>query len=85
MPWNPWVQIEEDSTSNEVARVLYDHARNKRTGTVPDLVRLTSLSPEVSRLLHDLSIAVLRQATGLTIKEKEIAALIVASWNGCVH
>jgi alkylhydroperoxidase family enzyme len=49
------------------------------------MVRLTSLTPEVAGLINDLNRAVHINATGLSRKEQEIAALVVAVYNGCVH
>ncbi len=51
MPWVPWIQIEEDDSSKEEVRQLYKNAQNPITGEIPDLVRLTSLTPEVSNRL----------------------------------
>lgn len=85
MPWKTWIDIDDDPGSNDEIRSLYDRTRNRVSGAVPDLVRLTSRSPEVAGLLHDLSCAVYQTATGLSPREKEIAALITSSYVGCVH
>jgi alkylhydroperoxidase/carboxymuconolactone decarboxylase family protein YurZ len=55
------------------------------TGQPPDLVRLTSLTPSVAGLLYDLQRTIYQEARGLSLREKEIAALIVSVFNGCVH
>ena len=85
MPWKPWIQVEEDDTLNEEARRLYKRSKNALTGEVSDLTRLTSLTPEVSGHLDSLCSAVYRNASGLTPREKEIAALVTSSFIGCVH
>jgi hypothetical protein len=85
MPWIKWIKVEPDDTSKEEVRELYARTRDCITGNVPDTVRLTSLTPEVAGLLHELQRAIYQGAKGLSVKEKEIAALIVSSLNGCVH
>jgi len=50
-----------------------------------DLSRLTSGAPEVSELIDQLCLAVYRNASGLTLREKEVVALVTSSFIGCVH
>ena len=85
MPWVPWIQTVPEDTTDEAVRQVYDRTRIRRTGQVSDTVRLTSLTPEVAGLINDLNRAVHLNATGLTRREQEIAALIVSAYNGCVH
>ena len=85
MPWTPWIQIEKDDSSKEEVKQLYRKTRNSLTGKISDLTRLTSLTPEVSNCLDSLCSAVYRNASGLTVREKEIAALVTSSFIGCVH
>ncbi len=85
MSWTPWIQIEKDDTSKEEVKQLYKKTRNSLTGKISDLTRLTSLTPEVSTQLDSLCSAVYRNASGLTVREKEIAALVTSSFVGCVH
>ena len=85
MPWMPWIQTEKDDTSEEEVRQLYKNTRNSLTGKIPDLTRLTSLTPEVSNCINSLRSAVYGNASGLTVREKEIAALVTSSFVGCVH
>ncbi len=85
MPWVTWIDIEDESSTNEEVRNLFKRTRNKITNKVTDTVRLTSLTPEVSELINNLSSAIQRNATGLTPREKEISALIVSAFNGCAH
>jgi alkylhydroperoxidase family enzyme len=85
MTWTTWIETVPLDTADETARELYRDRRDMTTGRPPDVVRLTSLTPSVSGLLHDLQQAIHREATGLTLREREIAALIVAVYNGCVH
>jgi len=85
MPWIPWIQTEKDDTSKDEVIELYKKTRNTFTGKISDLTRLTSLTPEVSSLLDRLCSAVYKNATGLTSREKEIAALVTSSFVGCVH
>jgi len=85
MPWIPWIQIEKDDSSNEEVKKLYQKTRNSLTGKISDLTRITSLTPEVSNHLDRLCLAVYKNAVGLTVREKEIAALVTSSFIGCVH
>lgn len=85
MPWVPWVEIEKDDTSNEDVQQLYKQTRNAVTGKISDLTRLTSLTPEVSADIDSLCSAIYKNASGLTVREKEIAALVTSSFIGCVH
>ena len=85
MPWVTWIDTEDESTANEEVQQLYKRTRNPLTKKKSDIVRLNSLTPEVAGLLHDLNRAIHRNATGLTAREKEVAALITAVYNGCVH
>jgi len=85
MPWVPWIQIEQDDTANEEAKLLYQRTRNKVTGRLSDLTRITSLTPEVAGHLSNLCTAVYQNASGLSAREKEILALVTSSLVGCVH
>ena len=85
MPWLPWIQIEKDDTSNEEVQQLYKKTRNPLSGEISDLTRITSLTPEVSAHLDSLCSSVFKSASGLTVREKEIAALVTSSFIGCVH
>jgi len=85
MVWTTWIEIEPDDTANEVVQQLYHRTLDRATGRPPDTVRLTSLTPQVAGLLYDLQRAIDHDAKGLTLREKEIAALIVSVYNGCVH
>ncbi len=85
MSWIPWIQIEKDDTSKEEVKQLYKKTQNSLTGKISDLTRITSLTPEVSNYLDSLCSAVYRNASGLTVREKEIVALVTSSFVGCVH
>ncbi len=85
MPWNPWIAIEDEHTSNEEAARLYERTRNPVTHQLSDLVRITSLTPQTAELISQLCASVYRNATGLSAREKEMAALVTSSLNGCVH
>lgn len=85
MIWTPWIEIEPDDTADEAVAQLYDRTRERPTGRPSDTVRLNSLTPRVAGLLYDLQKAITHEAGGLSIREKEIAALIVTAYNGCVH
>jgi hypothetical protein len=85
MPWIPWIKIEKDDTSKEEVKQLYKKTQNSLTGKMSDLTRITSLTPEVSNYLDSLCSAVYRNASGLTVREKEIVALVTSSFVGCVH
>ncbi len=85
MPWTPWIQIEADNTENKEAKALYERTKNPLTKEVSDLTRITSLTPEAAELIDKLCISVYKNATGLSAREKEIAALITSSLIGCIH
>ncbi len=85
MSWTPWIAIENEDTSNEEANQLYKRTKNPVSQKISDLVRITSLTPQTSELIDKLCTSVYKNATGLSTREKEIAALIVSSLNGCVH
>jgi hypothetical protein len=85
MSWAPWIKIEDENSVDEDVQKLYKKTRNPITGKISDLIRLTSLTPEVSGHLNSLCSAVYGNATGLTAREKEVAALVTSSFNGCVH
>ncbi|MBW2565204.1 MAG: hypothetical protein JRE29_14550, partial [Deltaproteobacteria bacterium] len=82
MSWVPWIQIEKDDTSKEEVKQLYKKTKNSLTGKISDLTRITSLTPEVSNCLDSLCSAVYRNASGLTVREKEIVALVTSSFVG---
>lgn len=85
MPWVHWIQIEKDDSSKDEVKQLYKKTRNALTGKISDLTRLTSLTPQVSNRIDSLCTAVYKNAVGLTVREKEIAALVTSSFIGCVH
>ena len=85
MPWVPWIETEKDDTPKEEVKQLYKKTKNSLTGEIPDLTRLTSLTPEVSNYLDSLRSSVYRNASGLTVREKEIVALVTSSFIGCAH
>ena len=80
MPWVSWIQTEKDDSSKEDVKQLYKKTRNSFTGKISDLTRLTSLTPEVSNHLDSLCSAVYKNAVGLTVREKEITALVTSSF-----
>ena len=85
MVWIPWIRIEAEDTADERVRQLYKKARKSLTGKLSDLTQLTSLTPEVSDSLHSLGVAVYRDSKGLSLREKEVAALVTSAFIGCVH
>jgi hypothetical protein len=85
MPWNPWIETFDENTSDEEIKQLYDHARNSVTKIIPEMVILTSTTPKIAGRLHDLCNSIDFNESGLTDREKEISALIVSVFNGCVN
>jgi hypothetical protein len=85
MTWTTWIETEPEGNVNETIQQLYGRTRDMMSGRPPDTVRLTSLTPTVSGLLYDLQRAIYQESKGLTLREKEIAALLVSVYNGCVH
>jgi hypothetical protein len=82
MTWKTWIDTEPLDTANETVRKLYHDTRRIETGRPPDLVRLTSLLPKTSNLLFRLNREIHDGADGLTVREQEIAALVVSAFNG---
>ena len=85
MSWNPWIKIEDENSEKEVVKKLYKNTTNLVTKHISDLTRITSMTPEVSGLIDKLCVSVYKNPSGLTLKEKEIAALVTSVLNGCVH
>jgi alkylhydroperoxidase family enzyme len=85
VPWIPWIDIEDESSSEPEVQELFKKTRNTLTQKVSDVVKLTSLTPEVAALIYRLNQAILDNAAGLTVREREVAALVVSAYNGCVH
>ena len=85
MPWVPWIEVEKVDTPNEEVLQLYKKTRNAVTGKISDLTRLTSLTPEVAGHIDSLCSAIYKNASGLSVREKEIAALVTSAFIGCVH
>ena len=85
MAWIPWIQIEPDHSPRDDVQQLYQNTRNALTGNVSDLTRLTSLTPDISQHIDRLCKVVYQNASGLTVREREIAALVTSSFVGCVH
>ncbi len=85
MSWTAWIKIEVENLSSVEAKPSNDRTRNPATKKKSDLTRITSLTPETSELIDKLRASVYRTATGLSAREKEIAALVTSSLNGCVH
>ncbi len=85
MSWTAWIKIEGENISNIEAKQLNERTRNPAKKKISDLTRITSLTPETSELIDKLCTSVYRTATGLSAREKEIAALVTSSLNGCVH
>jgi len=83
--WNPWIKVETEDSSDEQVQKLYKKARKPLTGKLSDLTQLTSLTPEVSVDLHNLGGSVYSQKSGLSLREKEVAALVTSALIGCVH
>lgn len=85
MTWTTWIHIEPEDTENEAVRDLYRRTRNEKTGKLSDTARLTSLTPDVAGRIYDLNKAIGQATKSLTLRESEIAALLVAVNIGCVH
>ena len=82
MTWNPWIETEPLDTLNENVRTLYHQTRNLSSGLPPDVARLHSLTPEIAGLIYRLNRMIHECAKGLTIREQEIAGLVVSCFNG---
>ncbi|GJM44885.1 MAG: hypothetical protein DHS20C21_17270 [Gemmatimonadota bacterium] len=84
MPWIPWIKVDNEESKSDEARRLF-RATRELDGGVSDLTRITSRTPAVAQLVHELGRAVYLSAKGLSLKEKEIAALVTSAFIGCVH
>ena len=84
MAWVPWIETDDEQTDSETARQLFRETREP-DGAVSDLARITSRTPLVAKRIHQLCRAVYASAKGLTLREKEIAALVTSAFVGCVH
>ncbi|MEW6671736.1 MAG: hypothetical protein AB1427_08525 [Thermodesulfobacteriota bacterium] len=82
MVWKPWIKTEPVDTPDETVRALYRQTRDISSGLPPDTVRLHSLTPEIAGLIYRLNRMIHDTAGGLTLREQEIAALVVSSLNG---
>lgn len=85
MTWIPWIRIEAEDSADEKVRKLYKNTRKPLTGKLSDLTRLTSSTPDLAGDLHRLGVSVYRDAVGLSLREKEVAALVTSAFIGCVH
>lgn len=85
MTWNPWIRIEPEDSPQEKVQRLYKKTRKPLTGKLSDLTQLTSLAPELSEHLHYLGVSVYRDVGSLSLREKEVAALVTSAVIGCVH
>jgi hypothetical protein len=81
MTWTPWIEIEPLNPQKESVRKLYNQNREIFTGEPCDTVRLHSLTPEIATLIIKLNHAIHENANGLSVREQEITALIVSSFN----
>ena len=82
MTWTPWIETEPLDTTNPTVRELYHQTRQISSGLPPDAVRLHSPTPEIAGLIFRLNHLIHESATGLTLREQEIAALVVSAFNG---
>ena len=85
MPWIPWIETENEDSSRQEIKNLYQEVRNPLSGKISDLNKITSLTPEVSKNIFALGSSVYGNAVGFTAREKEIIALVTSSLIGCVH
>lgn len=85
MTWTPWIQVESEDSTNAETRTLYRKTKNPVTGKISDLIKITSLTPEVAENIDSLRSTVYQSAKGFSAREKEIAALVTSSFIGCVH
>ena len=79
MTWTTWIATVPEDTKDIAVQQLYRRTREYATGHPPDIVLLNSLAPPVAGLIHDMQKAIYDDADGLTLREKEIAALIVSA------
>ena len=85
MPWKPWIEIAKRATENPDIKAMYESVMDPETKVIPDLCKLTSTTPQIALNINTLRDSIAENKSGLSVREKEIAATIVAVFNGCVH
>ena len=76
-------QIEHEASDGDL-RAFYDDVVS-RAGSVPNVVKLSSLKPPAAIAAQDLYQSVLYHDSGLSMLEKEMVSTLVSSINGCAY
>jgi alkylhydroperoxidase family enzyme len=79
----PWVQTIPPEAATGRLRELYERARARAGGQVPNITRLQSLRPETLRLGFAIYCQLMDDPTGLTRRERVLIATVVSKVNGC--
>jgi alkylhydroperoxidase family enzyme len=78
----PWISTISEEESGGLLREIYDAARI-RAGRVFEIVKLTSLNPEVLRIWIDLYKALMHGPSPLSRAHREMIAVVVSQLNHC--
>lgn len=76
-------QIEYDDATGEL-KAFYD-ALFEIVGSIPNIVKLSSLKVAAASAAQDLYQSVLYHESGLSMPEKEMVATVVSVINGCIY
>lgn len=78
----PWIRTIEPQEATGELKAIYD-LQLRRSGRVPNIVKLGSLNPESMRPGLELFQSVMHGPSGLTRPQREMVALVVSVANGC--
>jgi alkylhydroperoxidase family enzyme len=79
----PWVETVPPETATGRLREVYERARARAGGRVPNITQLQSLRPETLGLGLSLYCLLMDDPTGLTRRERVLIATVVSKVNGC--
>jgi len=78
----PWIRTIPEDESSGLVQEIYDAARS-RAGRVFEVVKLSSLNPELLRVWIDLYKTLMHGASPLSRAQREMIAVVVSQLNGC--
>ena len=79
----PWVETVPPETATGRLREVYERARTRAGGRVPNITRLQSLRPEALGLGLSLYCSLMDDPTGLSRRERVLIATVVSQVNCC--
>ena len=78
-----WIEVISEQDAEGLLQELYEQERDRRTGSVDNIMKVHSLHPETLRAHADLYHTVMHAPSGLTRAEREMIAVVVSAINGC--